>query len=367
MTPDALIGRQLAGKYTIEGLLGVGGFGAVYRATQSPIDRIVAVKVSLHPHRADLAARFMREARVLSALRHPGCVTLLDCGWTDGLFYLVQEFVSGHSLKALLDAHGPLAPERALDFAHQMLDALAEAHRHGIVHRDIKPANVMITRGLDGREEVRVLDFGIAKITHADTQDDLLTVTGMSLGTPAYMAPEQIRPGPIGPWTDVYAVGATLHHMLIGRPPFRGIPIDVLNHQLSTPIPPLPPPLAAFDAILERAMAKSPADRISDARALQAALAALALGGPAITERNPAVVVGDTLVTPISGLGFPAAPDPPGPTPAVSTTHETTTPDLAPPPAAAPSSARAPAWPPPSVPATSAPLPGATPPTAAPP
>ncbi len=322
LKPRDLLGRQLAGKYTLESLIGVGGFGAVYRARQAPIDRLVAVKVNLHSHRADLQARFVREARLQAELRHPGCVMLLDCGETEGLFYLVQEFVSGHSLRDAL-ADGPLEPGRAIELIDQVLGALGEAHRHHIVHRDIKPANVMLTRTSDDREEVRVLDFGIAKLLVQDEDDgESLTGTGMSLGTPAYMAPEQIRPGPIGPPTDLYAVGAMLYRLVAGQPVFAGATIDVLTQQLNAPPPPLPSGLRALDGIIARAMAKAPGDRFQSAAEMQAALAAVnraalhaavPTGGPAVgpstTMVTPSLEAAPTLVTPSAPMltGLPHA------------------------------------------------------------
>ncbi len=316
MNPRQLIGRQLADKYTLESLLGVGGFGAVYRARQAPIDRLVAVKVNLHPHRVDLQARFVREARLQAELRHPGCVMLLDCGETEGLFYLVQEFVDGRSLKAEL-GEGALAPERAVELICQVLGALSEAHRHHIVHRDIKPANIMLTRGLGGREEVRVLDFGIAKLLVDNEEDtESLTGTGMSLGTPAYMAPEQIRPGPIGPPTDVYAVGAMLYRVLAGRAAFGGATIDVLTQQLNKPPPPLPDGLSMFDPIVARAMAKRPEDRFQTAAEMSAALRVLPVDGSGFVPRPPPVPGGptdgadQTLVTPPMMGSMPATPEP---------------------------------------------------------
>lgn len=296
MKPEALIGRTLADKYTLDSLLGVGGFGAVYRARQAPIDRAVAVKVNLHSHRSDLQARFLREARLQAELRHPGCVMLLDCGETEGLFYLVQEFVEGRSLQAELAA-GPLAPARAVALTGQVLDALGEAHRQSIVHRDIKPANVMLTAGRDGREEVRVLDFGIAKLLVDDTDEPSLTGTGVSLGTPAYMAPEQIRPGPIGPPTDLYAVGAMLFRLLTGRPVFSGPTIDVLTQQLNAPPPPLPTGLSPLDPIIARAMAKPPAERFRTAAEMWSALRAIDVEGLRGVGPGGARGPGDTAMT----------------------------------------------------------------------
>lgn len=274
---EDLLGRTFAGKYSLESLLGKGGFGAVYRATHHPIGRTVAVKVSLQRHRDDLHARFVREAQVQANLRHPSCVMLLDFGQEpDGLFYMVQEFVDGQSLTERLRDRGPFSPPRAVAITRAVLGALHEAHRLGIVHRDIKPANVMLTRGLDDGEEVRVLDFGIAKVLHGEAVDAALTNTGATLGTPSFMAPEQIRQGPIGPATDIYAVGAMLYRLCAGTGPFTAaVTFDILRMHLDTPPPPLPFPAPGLDAVIARAMAKEPADRYGSAREMIAALDAL--------------------------------------------------------------------------------------------
>ena len=277
---EDLLGRTIAGKYRIEALVGKGGFGAVYRATHHPLGRTVAVKIGLHPRRDDLLARFVREAQVQAHLRHPACVMLLDFGEEpDGIFYMVQEYVDGRTLADVLQSDGPLPPPRALAITRAVLGVLHEAHRLGIVHRDIKPANVMLTRGLDNAEEIRVLDFGIAKVLAGDLEDGLdggLTHTGATLGTPAFMAPEQIRQGVISPTTDIYAVGAMLYRLCAGRGPFSSsVPFDILRMHLDTPPPPLPFPAPALNALIGRAMEKEPIDRFPSARAMIEAIASI--------------------------------------------------------------------------------------------
>ncbi|MCA9541214.1 MAG: serine/threonine protein kinase [Myxococcales bacterium] len=152
MNPRELVGRTLGHKFLLEAMIGRGGFGAVYRASQLPLGRMVAVKVNLHLRHGALRTRFVREARVLSELRHPGCVMLLDFGEEpDGLFYMVQEYVFGRSLGRILAAEGTVCPERATGITAQILDALQAAHQRGIIHRDIKPGNVMLAERVDGR------------------------------------------------------------------------------------------------------------------------------------------------------------------------------------------------------------------------
>ncbi|MEZ4434582.1 MAG: serine/threonine-protein kinase [bacterium] len=318
MRAEELIGRTIASKYHLDALIGKGGFGAVYRATHHPLGRTVAVKIGLHTRRDDLIARFVREAQVQAHLRHPACVMLLDFGEEpDGIFYMVQEYVDGRTLADALASEGPFAPARALAITRAVLGALHEAHRLGIVHRDIKPANIMLTRGVDGDEEVRVLDFGIAKVLagELDPTDGGLTHTGTTLGTPAFMAPEQIRQGPIGPTTDIYAMGATLYRLCAGHGPFSSpIPFDILRMHLDTPPPPLPFPAPAIDRVIARAMEKEPADRYPSARVMIAALDAIG-SLPARAASIPPMVTSDGETTSARGeraLPPPAPPKQPG-------------------------------------------------------
>ena len=277
MAQDPLVGRVLGGRYRLDELIGRGGFGAVYGAQQLLLDRRVAVKINIHMHRPSLAARFKREARVMARLSHPGCVTLLDYGEEeDGLIYMVQEFVHGKSVREVLDAEGYLAPARAVRVVDGLLSALAAAHRVGIVHRDIKPSNIMLSE-VHGEEAVRVLDFGIAKIFDSELDVTRLTESGRVIGTPAYMAPEQIRSLEVGPRTDIYATGVLLFHLLTGRKPFAGSSVfDIYRHHLETPPPTaagqLSPELAA---LIDCAMAKEPTDRFETAPAMREALRGL--------------------------------------------------------------------------------------------
>lgn len=276
MERDPLAGRVLGDRYQLDEQIGRGGFGAVYRARHLTLDRQVAVKINLHLHRPDLIARFKREARVMTRLRHPGCVTLLDYGEEpDGLIYMVQEFIDGISLGKVIEANGPFTVPRAARVVDQLLAALAAAHKVGIVHRDIKPSNIMLV-DQHGEEEVRVLDFGIAKIFDSEFDETRLTDSGRVIGTPAYMSPEQIRSHEVGPTTDIYSTGVLLYHLLTGRKPFSGSSVfDIYRQHLETP-----PPAAAdhlpepFEHVIHRAMAKDPADRHPSAEAMREALAA---------------------------------------------------------------------------------------------
>lgn len=266
--------------YRLEGALGAGGFGEVHRAVRIEDGQSVAIKV-MHAHgRQDtqqvrnLRTRFGREADVLSKLDHPGCVQLLDFGaLSDGTLYMVQEFIDGWTLQSAVGRSG-LDPVWATRIAIQVLDTLADAHRQGVVHRDIKPTNIMLTR-IDGqhradtRSDVRVLDFGIAKVL--DQGDDEESLTKGLLGTPKFMAPEQAR-GDVGPYNDIYAVGILLVYLLTGQAPFTGHYLDVIDAHRSAPRPTLPNDPLGLQPIVTRALAIDRADRYLDATAMKAAL-----------------------------------------------------------------------------------------------
>ncbi|MEZ4437130.1 MAG: protein kinase [bacterium] len=281
MERDPLAGRVLGDRYQLDEQIGRGGFGAVYRARHLTLDRQVAVKINLHLHRPDLIARFKREARVMTRLRHPGCVTLLDYGEEpDGLIYMVQEFIDGRTLRSLLKAEDrALDPARAIDLACQVLDALEEAHLLEIVHRDITPSNIMITEDAQGREVVKVLDFGLAKLRDPTNDEESLTRSGIAMGTPHYMAPEQILQREIDPRTDLYGLGIVLYLMLMGRPPFRGkIAYEVLKQQIKAPPPAMNGLPGPIEEAVRIALSKDPDQRYGSAaemrEALQQALAA---------------------------------------------------------------------------------------------
>lgn len=308
---DPLIGRVLGDKYRIEGVIGRGGFGAVYRAVQQPVGREVAVKVIRHDD-PRTRTRFFREAKVLSRLSDPAIVTLHDYGEEpDGLLYMVQELIEGRPLSIVLAGGRRFDTSRAVRIAIQILHALEDAHTQQVVHRDIKPDNVMLTRGRGGAEEVRVLDFGIVKMLADD--DGYETTRGQTVGTPPYMSPEQTRGKGIGPATDLYALGILLHRMLLGRVPFLGDSnFETMMMHRKAPLPPLDGLDAPLAAVVQRALQKKVADRYPDAATMRIALEALAVNGglgstlppraaaddgPTIPTPSP-VEMGDSLVTP---------------------------------------------------------------------
>ncbi|HYD42075.1 MAG TPA: serine/threonine-protein kinase, partial [Anaeromyxobacter sp.] len=289
---EALVGATLAGAYFLHALVGRGGMGDVYRATDLARDRTVVVKVLRRGAAADAGAvaRFHREARAVSRLSHPNSVALLDSGETEtGTLFMVMELVPGVTLAQLLSTAGPLGEARAVGIGAQILAALSEAHGLGIIHRDLKPANVMVDPR-DGTDRVKVLDFGIATVADGDVESRL-TRQGTVFGTPAYMSPEQIRGEPLDPRSDLYSVGVILHEVLAGRLPFEAeTPLGLASRHLHDPPPPLSRAGARVAPALERlvlaALAKRRDDRPASADAFRAALLACPVEAPAAPARE---------------------------------------------------------------------------------
>ncbi len=216
---DPWLGRVFEGRYRIDALLGRGGFGAVYRAEQLGIGRAVAVKILEQDRRSTLAdvARFQQEAKTLASLEHPGIVTIFDFGQSDdGALYLVMELLRGRSLEELVAEQGPLSGAAVIEIALQTADAVAEAHALGIVHRDLKPANLFLAEDTRGRCRLKVLDFGIARMTR-ESSAVALTATGMMLGSPPFMSPEQCQAQTVTVQSDIYSLGCTLYLLLSGE------------------------------------------------------------------------------------------------------------------------------------------------------
>jgi serine/threonine protein kinase len=274
---DALIAKEFAG-YRIDGRVGRGGMGVVYRATDLSLDRPVALKVLSDELAKDpgFRRRFVTESKLAASLDHPNVIPIHAAGEHDGVLYIAMRLVPGDDLRTMLRLRGRLEPGRAIPLIAQVASALDAAHAHGLVHRDVKPANVLVTP----EEHVYLTDFGLSKRVDADTE---ATRTGMVLGTLDYIAPEQIRGGTIGAFTDVYSLGCLIVHLLTGQVPFT-VPTEEgkLWAHFSEP-PPLPsarvPELgSAFDGIVTRAMCKRPQDRYPTAGDVGAAM--LAAGRP---------------------------------------------------------------------------------------
>ena len=266
---DAVLGRILGGRYAVFDLLGAGGFGAVYKARQEPLNRFVAIKV-IHPQQANEEgrSRFIREARRLTEIDHPAIVQVFDYGEEAGVVFMVMKWVEGQTLhQRLLQGPCPLAD--VYQIISIILEALQALHDLGLIHRDLKPANII----LGERGKVTLIDLGIAKGLEEEQQ---LTPDGKVLGTLSYMAPEQLRAdGRLGPWTDQYAVGILLYRLLSGRLPFRGTPAQILYAHLRE-LPPVIQGLPAeLEAVLFRALEKEHPQRFASVLEMRKALAAV--------------------------------------------------------------------------------------------
>jgi len=272
------IPRVIANRFRIECEIGRGGMGTVYLATHLGLERPVAIKVLKAEFAADpeVAERFMREARTMARLRHARAAMIFDAGsLPDGRPFIVMEHVEGATLADVLTREGQLSPERAVRIACEICDVLAEAHALGIVHRDLKPSNIMLNeRG------VSVLDFGIAKVLTASadvTKTHATTESGLIIGTPRYMSPEQCMGQAVGPASDLYSVGVLVYEMLSGQPPFTdGLQSAVLVRQATAAPPPLlarcPEAPRRLALATHTLLAKNPNDRPQSARETRALL-----------------------------------------------------------------------------------------------
>jgi serine/threonine-protein kinase len=275
---DPLLGATLGDAYRIVRVVGEGGMGRVYEARHTRLgNKRFAVKM-LHAEYArqpDVVARFQREAEAASGIAHPNVLDVYDVHHTeDGRPYLVGEFLEGEEFGDFLERSGKIAPALAVRIVRQLCQALGAAHARGIVHRDMKPENVFLV-GNPQRPTVKVIDFGISKV--GDAGGTALTRTGMIMGTPSYMAPEQARGEKVDPRADVYAVGAILYRALTGKKPFDGDDPSVTLTQVLTEDPERPrarePSIPqALELVIQKAMSKNPADRYPSMAELEADL-----------------------------------------------------------------------------------------------
>jgi serine/threonine protein kinase len=282
-------GSVLDGRYRLEAPLARGGFGAVWRATHLPSGVEVAVKL-LHAELADdatMITRFTREAKLLSRLRHPHTISTYECGVTrEGTYYIAMELLRGSNLVERIQRFGRVDWREVITIGRAICESLAEAHAHGIIHRDLKPANIHL-EPCGGREQVKVIDFGIAKLLSAELGDDL-TVAGQVLGTIEYMSPEQLIGGVVDGRSDMYALGVVLYELIAGARPFEGAngPAKLVTAML-TQTPEAPAAsigvrasgAAELDRVLLRCLARSPHERYVSIEALIAALDAIPLSG----------------------------------------------------------------------------------------
>jgi serine/threonine-protein kinase len=260
------------GRYRIVSELGRGAMGVVYKAEDPNLDRLVALKTIILPDdddvRREYEKRFFLEAKAAGKLTHPHIVTTFDCGEHDGTVYLAMELLEGTDLRSRMIKEGVTALE-AVEIARQVAEGLGYAHERGIVHRDIKPGNIMLNRGA-----AKIMDFGLARMRLSDHK----TSTGMVLGTPRYMSPEQISGQPLDHRSDIFSVGIVLYEMLTGTRLYSGESIEQVEHAITQTehVPPtrvVPGLPAMLDFVVARALKKEPKLRYQDARELAADLA----------------------------------------------------------------------------------------------
>ena len=277
-------GSVLGQRYRLDRQIGSGSMGVVYAAHDLSRDRPIALKMIDRSHTADatMVARFQREGRIVSDLRHPNIVEVFDVGEIDGDWVMTMELLDGTNLADAIEATTAYTPESAIPILRGVLDALEIAHARQIVHRDIKPQNIFLARNGGGAATVKVLDFGVAKVVGL-TAEDQLTRSGTILGTPEFMAPEQATGKGADHRSDLYAVACVAYAMLCGRPPFvDNWPMRIVMKQaFEPPAPPsrLRPELARapeIDRVMARALEKNPEDRYQSAGEMRAAIEALA-------------------------------------------------------------------------------------------
>ncbi|WP_394823691.1 serine/threonine protein kinase [Pendulispora albinea] len=320
---DPFIGRDiLNGQFQILQKIGTGGMGAVYKALQPEMNRMVGVKI-LHPkltNRKDLASRFRREARAMSHLTHPNTVKVFLYGeLEDGSLYIVMEFLEGKNLNQTVRGEGPMAMPRALPILIQVCGALEEAHRAGIIHRDLKPENIFLCQQGGMKDYPKVLDFGLAKVTEREMRPGslILTQEGMVFGTPEFMSPEQAQGKTLTAGSDIYSLAVILYEVLTGKLPFEAKgAMDYLQlHVSGRPIP-----LSrrvegrvfpqALDHVMDRALAKRPEERFPSAADFAVALQAVLEG-----RTHAQAAYGTPAPASTNGANLRALPPPPPPAP----------------------------------------------------
>lgn len=294
---DSLVGTLFAGRFHVEALLGSGGMGSVYRARHEVLQRLFALKVIRKDLLQDLtiAKRFRREAQAASRIDHPNIIGIIDFGQAeDGRLYLAMEYIEGPTLAEVLVVDGPFPVPRVLWVLAQIADALDAAQASNVIHRDLKPINILVTDSRVMPDQIKILDFGLAKIV--DLQATAVTVHGKVFGTPEYISPERCMDQPADHRTDIYSLGIIIFELLVGRPPFFGKVIKTLGAHINEPAPApsaasgrrdIPPGL---DQLVLRCLAKRPEDRFQSGAELGVAVQLLRreLGAdPAVTLQVP--------------------------------------------------------------------------------
>jgi serine/threonine-protein kinase len=310
--PDPLIGRVVNDRFKITALIARGGMGKVYRAEQAPLGRVCAVKV-LNPNYAgeqdpEFHKRFFLEASIASKLTHPNTVTIFDYGRTeDDVYYMAMEYLEGHTLHRAIREAGHFPEERVAHIARQICRALREAHSLGVIHRDLKPANIFLVEHGDETDFVKILDFGLVKNV-SDTKTEDLTQTGLFMGSPKYMAPEQIRGDRVDARTDIYALGIIMYEMVAGKVPFdRPNSVNILMAHVNEEAPPLrqmnpnTQVSLALEELIARCMSKAPENRFSSMDEVLAALKRLS--GNNLSQTFNGLATGEFRAINISGSG----------------------------------------------------------------
>jgi len=317
--PDPLIGRLIAERFKIVSLIARGGMGKVYKAEQAPLGRACAIKVLNPNYNGDadpeFHRRFFREASITSRITHPNSVTIFDYGKTDDeIYYMAMEFLDGQTLHHALREVGTMHEDRVGRIAQQICRALREAHTLDVIHRDLKPANIFLSKHGDDEDFVKVLDFGLVKHL-SERPEEQLTQTGLFMGSPKYMAPEQIQGGTVDARTDVYSLGIMMYEMLAGKVPFeRPTSVNILMAHVGEP----PPPMRAvnpnilisqnFEELVMRCIAKDPNERYTTMDAVL----------QAIKQAHGVSMTGQLAAVNMSGAYMPIQTNPP---PAVHSSH----------------------------------------------
>jgi len=282
---DPLVGKTVSGRFKIVSVIARGGMGKVYKAEQAPLGRVCALKVLMPKYEGDkdpeFHRRFFLEAATAAKLTHPNTVTIFDYGIDEEIYYIAMEYIEGRTLFRVLRDEGPFPESRTAHITRQICRALREAHGLGVIHRDLKPGNVLLSSHGDEKDYVKVLDFGLVKDVTGEKED--LTQQGLFMGSPKYMAPEQILGGEVSARTDIYALGVMMYEMLCGRVPFdRGAGVGTLMAHVHNEPPALQtylPDLVlspAMEAIVFRCLEKDPARRFASMNDLLASLKSFA-------------------------------------------------------------------------------------------
>jgi serine/threonine-protein kinase len=292
--PDPLIGRTINGRFKIVSVIARGGMGKVYRAEQSPLNRVCALKVLSPKYEGDrdpeFHKRFFLEASTAAKLSHPNTVTIFDYGQSDDVYFIAMEYIEGRTLHRVLRDEGTLSEARVVHIASQICRSLREAHGLGVVHRDLKPGNILLSERGDEHDNVKVLDFGLVKDVSGEAED--LTQAGLFMGSPKYMAPEQILGGEISSCTDIYSLGVMMYEMLSGKVPFdRGASVGTLMAHVND----VPPPIRtvnpgvqlspSMEAVVSRCLEKDAAKRFPSMKELLNGLKRVGIeNGTAMTD-----------------------------------------------------------------------------------